>query len=167
MQLRGGSGIFTGRLPFVWIGNQVANPNFFFYTITASDFKFPQVWRTNLGYDQKFDDGLIVSADFIFTKDINSMMVRNYGIAPPSGILPGIDNRPVYTLADRTEVFANNAYVFTNTDVGRSVNFSLQVQKTWSSGLYASLAYNFLDSRDASSVYVFIPSFHRSSDKLL
>ncbi|MBC8156346.1 MAG: TonB-dependent receptor, partial [Bacteroidetes bacterium] len=33
-KLRGGTGIFTGRFPFVWIGNQVANPNFFFYCTT-------------------------------------------------------------------------------------------------------------------------------------
>nr|MBX2845645.1 TonB-dependent receptor [Saprospiraceae bacterium] len=44
LQVRGGSGLFTGRFPFVWIGNQVANPNNFFYNMTAGDFQFPQVW---------------------------------------------------------------------------------------------------------------------------
>ena len=29
-KLRGGTGVFTGRFPFVWIGNQVANPNVVF-----------------------------------------------------------------------------------------------------------------------------------------
>ena len=28
MQVRGGSGIFTGRLPFVWLGNVISNPGF-------------------------------------------------------------------------------------------------------------------------------------------
>ena len=28
MQIRGGSGIFTGRLPFVWLGNAISNPGF-------------------------------------------------------------------------------------------------------------------------------------------
>lgn len=27
-QLRGGTGIFTGRLPFVWVGNNISNPGF-------------------------------------------------------------------------------------------------------------------------------------------
>ena len=27
IQLRGGSGLFTGRFPFVWLGNQIGNPN--------------------------------------------------------------------------------------------------------------------------------------------
>jgi outer membrane receptor protein involved in Fe transport len=26
LQVRGGTGIFTGRLPFVWIGNVISNP---------------------------------------------------------------------------------------------------------------------------------------------
>jgi len=57
IQVRGGTGIFTGRLPFVWIGNQVANPNFFFYTTSAPNFQFPQVFRNSLGIDYKFNRG--------------------------------------------------------------------------------------------------------------
>ena len=79
------------------------------------------------------------------------MMVRNYGLHTPTGVLAGIDNRPIYTDMDRNS-FQNNAYVFTNTNVGHSFNMTLQAQKTWKSGLYASLAYNFLDSKDASSI---------------
>jgi hypothetical protein len=151
MQLRGGTGLFTGRLPFVWIGNQVANPNFFFYSMTSPDFKYPQVWRTNLGYDHKLAGGMILSADFIYTKDINGMMVRNYGLKTPTGVLAGVDDRPIYTAADRNS-FANNAYVFTNTNVGSSFNMTLQAQKTWENNLFVSIAYNFLDAKDASSI---------------
>ncbi len=157
MQLRGGTGLFTGRLPFVWIGNQVANPNFYFYNVTSPDFKYPQVWRTNLGYDQKLEGGIILSADLIYTKDINGMMVRNYGLNQPTGVLAGADDRPIYTAADRNS-FQNNAYVFTNTNVGSSFNMTLQAQKTWENGLYASVAYNFLDAKDASSIEAEISS---------
>ncbi|MBC7747467.1 MAG: TonB-dependent receptor, partial [Methylotenera sp.] len=38
-QLRGGTGIFTGRLPFVWIGNQVSGIDPFFYQVVDTDFK--------------------------------------------------------------------------------------------------------------------------------
>ena len=41
-QVRGGSGLFTGRFPFVWLGNQLANPYTGFYNVTASDFRWPQ-----------------------------------------------------------------------------------------------------------------------------
>lgn len=147
--LRGGSGLFTGRFPFVWIGNQVANPNSFFYCVTEPDFKFPQVWRTNLGYDYKTKDNWVASLDVVYTKDVNGMMVRNYGLKKPTGKLAGVDNRPIYLAGDKG---ANTAYVFTNTNVGYSFNTSVQVEKTWSNGMYVKLGYNYLDAKDAASI---------------
>ena len=147
--LRGGSGLFTGRFPFVWIGNQVANPNFFFYCVTEPDFKFPQVWRTNIGYDYKTASNWIASVDVIYTKDINGMMVRNYGLKKPTARLSGADTRPIYGATDKG---ANTAYVFTNTNVGYSFNTSVQLEKTWESGLYVKFGYNYLDAKDAASI---------------
>ncbi len=158
--IRGGSGLFTGRFPFVWIGNQVGNPNWWFYTVTKPDFQFPQVWRSNIGFDKKMN-GWTISGDFIYTKDLNAMMVRNYGLKLPGASLKGVDNRPIYRDTDRaTNPFGGptNAYVFTNTDIGRSVNASLQVTRNWENGWFTSLAYNFLDSRDASSIEAEISS---------
>jgi len=162
-QLRGGSGLFTGRLPFVWIGNQVANPNAFFYNVTARDFQFPQVWRTNLGYDKAFGRGWVASTDVIFTKDVNAMIVRNFGLRQPSSTLQGVDNRPVYGPGDRNADpdnpnTPNAAYVFTNTGLGRSINVTLELKRNWSNGLYTSLGYNFNDSQDASSIEAEISS---------
>ncbi len=151
-RLRGGSGLFSGRFPFVWLGNQVANPNFFFYCITHPDFRWPQVWRSNLGWDQKFGGNWTFSADAVYSKDIYAMMVRNYGIKPPSGQLQGVDNRAIYTANDRNSVYGNDAYVFTNTNVGYTFNVSLQLQRKWSNGLFTSIAYSYLDAKDASSI---------------
>jgi hypothetical protein len=161
-QLRGGTGLFTGRFPFVWIGNHVANPNFFFYCVTRPDFKFPQVWRSNLGYDQKFGDGWVASVDLMYTRDMNGMMVRNYGLNLPTGRLvsPG-DNRPIYRNEDRARhLFGGitNAYVFTNTNVGQSTNLTFQLQRSWGKGFSASLGYNYLDATDASSIEAEISS---------
>ena len=148
IQLRGGSGLFTGRFPFVWLGNQIGNPNSYFYQMVDPDFKFPQVWRTNLGLDHKYDNGLIVSADLSYTKDINGAHVQNWGLTEPSGTLVGVDNRPYYTDADKI----NNAYVFTNSDKGRIWNASFKAQKTFDNGLYTMLAYSYLDSKDVNSI---------------
>jgi hypothetical protein len=147
-QLRGGSGLFTGRFPFVWLGNQVGNPNSYYYQAVDPDYKFPQVWRTNLGIDHKYDNGLIVTADLSYTKDFNGAQVQNWGLTAPSGTLQGVDSRPIYTDADRI----NNAYVFTNSDKGRIWNASLKAQKTFDNGLYAMLAYSYLDSKDVNSI---------------
>jgi Carboxypeptidase regulatory-like domain len=154
LQVRGGTGLFTGRLPFVWIGNQVANPDFFFYCVTAPNFKFPQVWRTNLGIDKQLTGGWLLSADVIYTKDLNAMLVRNYGRSIPTGNLIGPDKRPIYKDADKVQFGGSptNAYVFTNTNEGYSLNVTLEAKHKWENGLYASLAYNYLDSRDISSI---------------
>ncbi len=155
-QIRGGTGIFTGRLPFVWIGNQVANPTFFFYTTTAPDFQFPQVWRNSLGIDYKFENGIVASTDLIYTEDINAQIVRNYGLNTPSGTLNGADNRSVYLSTDRSTPnrfgFSNDAFVFTNTNIGYSFNWSFKLQKSFKNGLFTSIAYNFLEAKDASSL---------------
>ncbi len=152
MMIRGGSGLFTGRFPFVWVGNQVANPNWWFYTSTTPDFQFPQVWRSNLGLDTKFAGGWTASFDVIYTKDVHAMLVRNYGLNKPSGTLKDVDGRPIYLATDRSAPFGNDAYVFTNTNIGQSFNASVQLQKNWSNGLFTSIAYSFLDSKDASSI---------------
>lgn len=153
-QLRGGTGLFTGRFPFVWIGNQVANPNSFFYCMTDPNFKYPQVWRTNLGYDRKFGNGYTFTMDLIYTKDIQAAMVRNYGLRPPTGSLAGIGSRPIYTNADRVQNFGGptNAYIFTNTDLGYSINTAFQIRKDYANNLGWMVAYNYLDSKDAASI---------------
>ncbi len=148
-QVRGGTGIFTGRLPFVWLGNQIANPEVFFYQVVDPDFKFPQVWRTNIGTDYRFENGIVATGDISYTKDIHGAHVQNWGIRDPSGTLnaPG-DTRPIYTSSD----VINNAYVFTNSDKGRIWNFTAKGQKTFGNGLYTSLAYNYLNAKDVNSI---------------
>ncbi len=158
--IRGGSGIFTGRLPFVWIGNHVANLGRWYMTPVKKGFKFPQVWRSSLGVDAKIGKGFTTTVDLAYTKDINAMMVRNYGLKNPTGTLnSSVDTRPVYTYGDKVTMqdggyagIPANLYTFTNTDMGDSFNLSIKMNKNFGHGLQTSLAYNFLISNDANSI---------------
>ncbi|NOQ92705.1 MAG: TonB-dependent receptor, partial [Flavobacteriaceae bacterium] len=150
-QVRGGSGIFTGRLPFVWLGNQVGSPNFFFYQVVDPDFKWPSVWRSNLGIDYKFKNGLIASTDFSYTKEINGAHVQNWGLRAPTGALAGVDNRAIYTDADKNS-FQNGAFVFTNSDKGKTINWSVKLEKNFGNDFYASAAYNYLNAKNVNSI---------------
>ena len=160
-KLRGGTGLFTGRFPFVWIGNQVANPSFFFYCTTDPDFRFPQVWKSSLGFDQKFGNGWIASVDVLYNKDINAVLVRNYGLKTPTGTLQDPSNRPIYLPTDRAvNAFGGqtDAFVFTNSSLGYTFNTSLQLQRTFQNGFFFSAAYNYLNARDVSSLSAEISS---------
>ncbi|NRT15458.1 hypothetical protein HNP99_001815 [Flavobacterium sp. 28A] len=157
-QIRGGSGVFTGRLPFVWIGNQVGGTDPFFYQVVSSDFKFPQVWRTSFGFDHRFENNFIVTLDASYNKDINGVQVQNWGLKTPTSQLVGADKRAIYGAGDQgvwTDYgfpAASNAYVLTNTNKGSAFNTSIKLQKTFDNGLYASLAYNYLKALDVNSI---------------
>jgi hypothetical protein len=148
-QLRGGSGIFTGRIPFVWLGNQVSGADDGFFQIMDPDYKWPQVWRTSIGYDHRFQSNYVLTVDVSYNKDINGVHVQNWGLKDPTGTLGGVDDRLIYTAADKG---ANNAYVMTNSDKGFAFNSSVKLQKTFENGFYASLAYNYLISKDVNSI---------------
>ncbi|MFT6602100.1 MAG: hypothetical protein ACJAZZ_001243 [Dokdonia donghaensis] len=154
-QVRGGTGVFTGRFPFVWLGNQVQGVDFFFYQTVDQDFKWPQVWRSNIGADYRFDNGIVLTADLSYTEDLNAAHVQNWALNDPSATLEGVDNRPIYQTSDfATNQFGGptNAYVFTNSNAGRTYNATFKAEKSFSNGLYASLAYNYLDSKDVNSI---------------
>ncbi|MBE0392306.1 carboxypeptidase regulatory-like domain-containing protein [Flavobacterium sp. PL002] len=159
-QLRGGTGIFTGKLPFVWLGNQVSGSDDGFFQIMDKDFKWPQVWRSSLGLDHRFDNDYIVTLDMSYNKDINGVHVQNWGLIAPTGTLSGADGRAIYLASDK--IYNNvpapngpsaiNGYVMTNSNKGYVFNTSVKVQKTFDNGLFASLAYNYLISKDVNSI---------------
>ena len=180
-QLRGGTGIFTGKLPFVWIGNQVGGIDPFFYQVVDEDFKFPQVWRTSLGYDHKFENDYIVTVDMSYNKDLNGVHIQNWGLKRPTSQLTGADNRAIYgssdygTWTDYGFPARTNGYVLTNTNKGSAFNSSIKVQKTFDNGLFASLAYNYLKSQDVNSIeaeitgdaFAFNPALGNVNDAVL
>ncbi|HIP58111.1 MAG TPA: TonB-dependent receptor, partial [Archaeoglobus profundus] len=149
LQVRGGTGVFTGRLPFVWLGNQVSGADDGYFQIVDKDFEWPRVWKSSLGVDNKFENGLVASADFSYTKDLVAAHVQNWGLKKPTGNLVGVDKRPIYTAADKG---ANNAYVFTNSDQGYAVNATFKLEKSFENKLYTSLAYNFMEAKSVNSI---------------
>lgn len=156
--VRGGSGLFTGRFPFVWLGNQIGNPFSFFYNVTAKNFKWPQVWRSNLGLDYKIKStGTNISGDVSYTKDVNGMMVRNYRFGRPTGTLNSGtgDNRAFYTAQNQG---TDNVYAFSNTNVGYQFNATFQVMQDFRNNFFGLFGYNYLVSKDASSVSAEISS---------
>ncbi len=192
-QVRGGAGIFTGRVPFVWIGNVISNPGFNpslppdgspagssdiktrdggdidptslierteQYTRLAQsfdlngmdpDFKWPQVWTVNLGIDHQLPWGLLGTLEFIYSKDINSVVVRNADLKTPDRTLA--DGRPYYGgfgFNELNQAFpfeGAGVYVIDNSSEGYNYNITAQLRKRFASGLNAGLAYTYLEAK--------------------
>ena len=157
-QLRGGTGIFTGRLPFVWIGNNVSNPGFnpnlpaylqsFDLNAMSSDFKWPQAWTTNLAIDQMLPSDILGTIEFIYSKDINSIYVRNADLVKPVRTLP--DGRPYFGGAGVNEINPDGAgvYVIDNSNGGYNYSITAQLRKNFVNGVRASFAYTFLEAKN-------------------
>lgn len=172
-QVRGGTGIFTGRVPFVWVGNVIsnpgANPNLFpnaapiltqdSSTLAQSfdlnamdpDFKWPQVWTTDIAIDQQLPWDMLGTLEFIYSKDINAVFMRNADLVAPVGTIPGPDGRPFYGGAGNNELNPDNGagiYVIDNKDEGYSANLTAQLRKRFSPNFDVMLAYSYTQAKN-------------------
>src|SRR4029453_843832 len=65
--------------------------------VTDADFKFPQVWRTNLGIDHRLPGGVTGTVEFLYNKDINGTYYINANLPAAQTSFSGPDNRPRWT----------------------------------------------------------------------
>ena len=154
-QVRGGTGIFTGRLPFVWIGNNISNPGFnpnlppqeqtFYLNAMVPDFKWPQAWTTNLAVDHLLPWDLLGTLEFVYSKDINAIYVRDANLSKPTRTLP--DGRPYYGNGP-LNTSIGGAYVIDNSSEGYNYNITAQLRKNFDFGLSTGLSYTYLDARN-------------------
>ncbi|GAA3950975.1 TonB-dependent receptor plug domain-containing protein [Chitinophaga oryziterrae] len=181
-QLRGGVGLFTGRVPFVWISNAYSNTGIAFIKssatpaatlrfnydptdihkgayipasgapteidVTAKNFKYPQVFRTNLAIDQKLPWwGLIGSVEALYSKTFNNINYRDLNVGPQAGnVALGKDNsRPWYNFQRKDATYTNVIYL-DNTSKGYAYNLTVQIQKPLYKGWTGSLAYTYGES---------------------
>lgn len=183
-QVRGGTGIFTGKPAYVWISNQIGNngvltgfeqldntkarpfnPNPNRYkpatvsgtpassyelALTDPEFKFPQLWRTNVAVDHQLPFNLVATAEFLYGKDVNGIYYINANLDKPNANYVGVDNRPRWTTSDTSKIINKvvNAIVMKNQDVGYSWGASFALEKSFSDGWFAKAAYNYGESKN-------------------
>ncbi|HEX9971219.1 MAG TPA: carboxypeptidase regulatory-like domain-containing protein, partial [bacterium] len=159
-QLRGGTGIFTGRVPFVWVGNNISNPGqnpnlpahlrSFDLNAMVPDFKWPQVWNTDLAVDKKLPFDILGTLEFLYGKDLNAIIVRNADLRAPVRYLP--DGRPYYKDADGVNELNPDGgagiYVIDNTDEGYNFSITAQLRKAFMMGLNTMLSYTYLEAKN-------------------
>ena len=172
-QVRGGLGIFTSRVPWVWPGgmfirnglNSSFSANFGPFRATpeswrerlnltspsgdvdlfAENFKYPQFFRTSLALDQKLPGGYIFTVEGILTKALNDMNINNLNQVASTDNLDGADDRPIFS---GDVIDGNYSYItlVDNTSKGYTANVTLQLQKPFANNWLGSIAYSFTRS---------------------
>jgi hypothetical protein len=179
-QIRGGTGVFTGRPAYVWISNQIGangmltgfervnnttarpfNPDIdhhkptnvtgapassYELAFTDPNFKFPQIWRTNIAVDQRFG-GWTGTAEFLYSRDVNGIYYFNANLPAAQSAFTGPDDRPRWT-SSRIVSNIDNAVVMSNQNVGRSWMISGALERTFSNGFFAKVAYSYGESKN-------------------
>jgi hypothetical protein len=158
-QLRGGTGIFSGRVPFVWVGNNISNPgpnpNLPAHLQSSDlnamhpDFKWPQMWTTNFAVDQQLPGDILGTVEFVYGKDLNTPYVRNADLVKPLKYLE--DGRPYFGGAIANELnapFFSGAYVIDNTDEGYNYSITTQLRKNFDFGLNGFVSYTYLEAKN-------------------
>ena len=184
-QIRGGTGIFTGRPAYVWISNQIGNTGVltgsirqdsttafpfnpdpdhykpaptggpaanFNLALTDPNFKFPQLWRSNIALDQRLPWGLIGTAEYLYSKNVNGIAYINANLPAAQSAFTGPDGRPRWLCvppqpancqAARIQKNVTDATVLTNEGKGFSWNASATLERSFANGLYAKLGYSY------------------------
>ncbi len=210
VQVRGGTGVFTGKIPFVWVSNQASNnglllgetsvstssnnnttplcapgtsvaagncqqivfnddrqtylpesvgkPPSVLINVTDEDFKFPQVWRSNVAVDVRLPLDFIGTLEGLYSKDLNAVFHRDANLKDPTGTFTGADDRPRFegsASANRINSFTTNAIVLDNTSKGYQYLVTGQLEKTFDAGpldgLFTRFSYTTGVARDLSS----------------
>jgi hypothetical protein len=197
-QVRGGTGLFSGRPAYVWISNQLGNtgvllggtvpdtnpgtrfpfnPNIDTYkpaassivagthaalyslNVTDPDFKFPQVWRSNVAVDRRLPGGITSTTEYLYAKDVNGMYYINANLPAAQSAFAGVDARPRWVgtpcvsagnaggCATRINSEPGNVvgvnYVLKNGNEGTTWNIAQSLSKNTKFGLMVRSAYSY------------------------
>ncbi len=198
LQVRGGTGLFTGMLPFVWFTNQPTNsgtlqspeigwaagnanlvdlnfnpdykaflesnpslfpttpgslPNNSTLAQVGKDFRFPQIWRSNLAFDVELPWSMVFTGEAIFSKDINAVQQIDINLADPTGTLAGPDNRIFWSSSTAAKVVSSirAATELVNTKKGYQYSLTAMLTKNFTKGLSGMFAYTYTQARDISN----------------
>ena len=133
------------------VNNQYTNANFVVpsgdVNLFVKDFKYPQVFRGNLGLDLKLFAGIETTIEGIYTKTLNNVVYTNINsdLTNPKHWTGVPDERTVYT-RKAIDATYGSVYVGSNTKEGNTYSISLSLARRFDFGLYTSLAFAYGDA---------------------
>lgn len=185
--LRGGAGLFTGRVPFVWLSNAYNNTGLEMKSVTLQakdvpadfpmtsnpyqdviqsgiaaasgsgatintlnrNFKYPQVFRVNVGYEQSFGHGWKFIFDALYSKTLNNVFFKNLAIGSDNVVYAVNANAAEANPGSTAPYYSTLAKGYSaivalqNTNKGYTYSLSGQLQKHFDFGLDLMASYTF------------------------
>jgi hypothetical protein len=158
--LRGGSGLFTGRIPFVWYayihyisGTQYFNidlkptgqlpltenladlaaiqPSLTEINLVDNNFTLPRDWKNNLALEIKLPGNTFIGIEGTYTKVLSGLLFQSINFKDSIGQFTGADDRPYY-LASGSTIKLNPEFtnVFLLTNVHQGYRYNLSLNIT-------------------------------------
>lgn len=164
--LRGGSGLFTGRIPFLWyayanyisgtryfnvdirpatptpIINDVSQlarlqPNLAEINLIDNNFQLPQDWKSSLAIDKMIGNNTTISLEATYSKVLQGLLFQSINRKDSVGHFAGADNRP-YFLATGSSIKINKNFtnVFLLTNTHQGHRYAFTASITKSAARY-------------------------------
>lgn len=181
---RGGLGLFTGRVPFVWVSNAYSNTGVEITGTTINNaadipaitrnpqdlvealnkgskpspdivvvdkkFKFPQVLRANLAWEQNLGDDWKVTVEGLWSKPLNTPYFDNLAITNVGNVyaVDGVESSvtPYYSVDKSYYTIINTK----NTNKGYTGSVSATVEKHFIFGLDLLASYTYAQSKSVN-----------------
>lgn len=180
IKLRASTGIYTGRIPFVWLSNCYQNNGLRSMSVTAKsdipkfstkpesvgnksnpsidivdrDFRYPQVWRTALSMEYRHK-GVTLGIDADFSKGLNNIFVENL-VAKDNGsrvLFGGEESAASATYYDTNISSYSAVYRLSNTNKGYSWSTTARLEYDFAgivNGLRFNAAYTYSQSKSVN-----------------
>ncbi len=156
LKLRGGSGVFAGRMPFAWMayayiynGNQLGNvdirPTQAVPLVTSNfqslqnlqlglreinvidpNLKMPRVWRSNLAIELNLKNNWGIVFEAVYSKTLFDPLFKTVNLKDSTVALTGADNRQIYP-ATKNKYDTRYTSVFQVTNTSEGYRYNLSL----------------------------------------
>ena len=164
--VRGGSGLFSGRIPYLWFAyaeyisgteyfnidlrpdNAVAitenledlrstQPNLTEINLLDSDFSLPRDWKTNIAFTAKLPNQWTIDIEGTYTEVLNGLLFQSINRQNNIGNFSGADNRPYFLeTGDDIKINPNFTNVFLLTNTDKGFRYNLTLGVSKKAGNY-------------------------------